>query len=110
MRESLPIGAVVLSVAVALCGLSGCSSSDNGTETGSSTSSSSGGGSGGSGGGGGGTTSSGGGSGGGGGTTYTVVPDFNLMDVNETSATYDTEVSPRDYLGHLTAWLFGSSL
>lgn len=37
-------------------------------------------------------------------------PDFNLLDVNETSATYDAYVGPHDYLGQVSAWYFGSAL
>jgi hypothetical protein len=37
------------------------------------------------------------------------VPTFSLVDVNPTSATYDREVSPRDYLKKVTAWYFGAS-
>ena len=36
-----------------------------------------------------------------------IVPDFALKDVNSTSATYDAEVSPRDYLHQVSAWYFG---
>jgi hypothetical protein len=36
-----------------------------------------------------------------------AVPDFAIADVNPNSATYDQEVSPRDYLGGLSAWYFG---
>ncbi len=36
-----------------------------------------------------------------------LVPDFALTDVNPTSATHDTEVSPRDYLAQVSAWYFG---
>lgn len=35
------------------------------------------------------------------------VPDFSLVDVNPTSATYNQRVSPRDYLGKTSAWYFG---
>jgi len=37
------------------------------------------------------------------------VADFSLLDVNPTSATYNTMVSPRDYLGQVSAWYFGHS-
>jgi len=37
------------------------------------------------------------------------VPDFSLLDVNETSPTYDTRVSPRDYLGRVSAWYFAEA-
>lgn len=36
-----------------------------------------------------------------------LVPDFALKDVNPTSATYDADVSPRDYLQQVSAWYFG---
>jgi len=35
------------------------------------------------------------------------VPGFSLLDVNETSATADERVSPRDHLGRVSAWYFG---
>jgi hypothetical protein len=34
-------------------------------------------------------------------------PDFSLMDVNATSASYQQQVSPRDYLQQVSAWYFG---
>jgi hypothetical protein len=37
------------------------------------------------------------------------MPDFALLDVNPESATYNLAVSPRDHLGHTTAWYFGSA-
>lgn len=37
------------------------------------------------------------------------VPDFSLVDVNPTSATFDQQVSPRDYLQKVSAWYFGHS-
>lgn len=37
------------------------------------------------------------------------VPDFSLTDVNPNSATYNQTVSPRQYLGKITAWYFGHS-
>jgi len=45
----------------------------------------------------------------GGQTTEQSVPDFALTDVNSTSTTYDTLVSPRDFLGEVSAWYFGHS-
>ncbi|MFN3484466.1 MAG: hypothetical protein ACK44W_03160 [Planctomycetota bacterium] len=36
-----------------------------------------------------------------------VLPDFSLTDVNPNSATYNQKVSPRDYLGKVSAWYFG---
>jgi predicted small lipoprotein YifL len=35
------------------------------------------------------------------------VPDFSLIDVNPNSVTHDVPVSPRDHLGHVSAWYFG---
>lgn len=35
------------------------------------------------------------------------VPDFSLLDVNSTSPSFDTKVSPRDHVGQVTAWYFG---
>ena len=37
------------------------------------------------------------------------VADFELLDVNPTSSTYNQTVSPRDYLGQVSAWYFGQS-
>jgi hypothetical protein len=37
------------------------------------------------------------------------VADFALLDVNPDSTTYEDAVSPRDYLGHVTGWYFGST-
>jgi hypothetical protein len=34
-------------------------------------------------------------------------PDFSLPDVNPNSATSEEQVSPRDYLGKVSAWYFG---
>jgi hypothetical protein len=36
-----------------------------------------------------------------------TVPDFSVPDVNETSARFGENVSPRDYLGMISAWYFG---
>jgi hypothetical protein len=36
-----------------------------------------------------------------------VVTDFHLEDVNPASALYKKSVSPRDYLGQVSAWYFG---
>lgn len=36
-----------------------------------------------------------------------MVPDFLLDDVNPNSATSGQQVSPRDYLGLISAWYFG---
>jgi hypothetical protein len=50
----------------------------------------------------------GGGSGGGGGVAVgEVVPDFALPDVNPASASFATDVSPRDFIGSASAWYFG---
>lgn len=35
-----------------------------------------------------------------------VVPDFSLFDVNPSSTSYTTKVSPRDYLGRVSAYYF----
>ena len=40
----------------------------------------------------------------------TPQPDFALVDINETSASYNQSVSPRDYLDHVTGWYFGHGL
>lgn len=34
-------------------------------------------------------------------------PDFALLDHNPASGTYNMYVSPRDYLGKVSAWFFG---
>ena len=36
-----------------------------------------------------------------------AVADFGLLDVNPTSPRADQIVSPRDYLGSVSAWYFG---
>lgn len=36
-----------------------------------------------------------------------AVPEFSLVDVNPSSATYNQAISPRDHLGHVSAWYFG---
>ncbi len=38
-----------------------------------------------------------------------ALPDFSVIDVNANSARYQEEVSPRDYLGQISAWYFGAS-
>lgn len=38
-----------------------------------------------------------------------AMPDFLLLDVNPLSTTYADQVSPRDYLGLVSAWYFGHS-
>jgi hypothetical protein len=35
------------------------------------------------------------------------VPDFELLDVNPDSDTFDQNVSPRDYLQQASGWYFG---
>jgi hypothetical protein len=37
----------------------------------------------------------------------TLVADFLLPDVNPNSATFATDVSPRDHLGSVSVWYFG---
>ena len=49
------------------------------------------------------------GSGGAGGAPAAVVSDFALQDVNATSLTFGTPVSPRDYLQQVSGWFFGES-
>ena len=36
-----------------------------------------------------------------------IVPDFSLVDINTTSDRYNETISPRDYLGSVSAWYFG---
>jgi hypothetical protein len=36
-----------------------------------------------------------------------LLSDFALADVNPASPTFDTEVSPRDFVGKVSAWYFG---
>jgi hypothetical protein len=38
-----------------------------------------------------------------------AVSDFALADVNPTSSSFGVEVSPRHYLGAVSAWYFGHS-
>ncbi len=38
-----------------------------------------------------------------------AMPDFAVLDVNPTSPRYNEEVSPRDYIGQISAWYFGHS-
>ena len=40
---------------------------------------------------------------------YDRMPDFSLMDTNPNSATGGKNVSPRQYVGSVTAWYFGFS-
>jgi hypothetical protein len=35
-----------------------------------------------------------------------LVPDFSLEDVNPSSTSYQTTVSPRDHIGHMSLWYF----
>ena len=35
--------------------------------------------------------------------------NFRLPDVNPTSTTFNTDVSPRDQLGNVSGWYFGSA-
>ena len=47
------------------------------------------------------------GGGGGSGGGPQIVPEFQLADVNPTSPTFNTLVSPRDFAGLISAWYFG---
>jgi hypothetical protein len=38
------------------------------------------------------------------------VPDFALQDANPTSTTYLMDVSPRQFVGQVSAYYFGSAL
>ena len=38
-----------------------------------------------------------------------AVPDFSLADLNPASRTNGKDVSPRQYLGKISAWYFGHS-
>ena len=38
-----------------------------------------------------------------------AAPEFALLDVNPTSLTSDTDVSPSDHRGRVSAWYFGSA-
>lgn len=38
-----------------------------------------------------------------------ALADFSAVDVNPQSARYQQSVSPRDYLGQVSAWYFGHS-
>jgi len=42
-------------------------------------------------------------------TSDDALPDFSLADVNANSARYREDISPRDYLGQVSAWYFGHS-
>jgi hypothetical protein len=36
-----------------------------------------------------------------------AMAEFAIPDVNAASARYNSDVSPRDYLGKISAWYFG---
>jgi hypothetical protein len=36
-----------------------------------------------------------------------AVPDFSILDINPDSPRYDEMVSPRDYVGQISAYYFG---
>jgi hypothetical protein len=36
-----------------------------------------------------------------------VMPDFSLQDVNPNSATTGQQISPRQFVGQISAWYFG---
>ncbi len=38
-----------------------------------------------------------------------MAADFSLEDLNDSSQTYQQAISPRDYLGSVSAWYFGHS-
>ncbi|MEM8885187.1 MAG: hypothetical protein AAGD14_14055 [Planctomycetota bacterium] len=38
-----------------------------------------------------------------------IIADFQLEDVNDTSTRFGAMVSPRDYIGNVSAWYFGSA-
>ncbi len=38
-----------------------------------------------------------------------LAPDFELTDTNPASATYLQPVSPRDFVGRVSAWYFGNA-
>lgn len=47
--------------------------------------------------------------GGGGSSAPQLAPDFLLEDVNPTSTTSGVDVSPRDYIGNVSAYYFGAA-
>lgn len=49
----------------------------------------------------------GGGGGGGGAPVPTLQPNFSLTDVNAASLTFNQPVTPRDYIGFVSAYYFG---
>lgn len=38
-----------------------------------------------------------------------AAPDFSVLDINPGSPRHDELVSPRDYVGQISAWYFGHS-
>jgi len=38
-----------------------------------------------------------------------AAPDFSVIDINPGSPRYDEMVSPRNYVGQISAWYFGHS-
>lgn len=46
---------------------------------------------------------------GGGSSSPTPAPDFLLLDVNPNSPTTGQDVSPRDYVGSVSGYYFGSA-
>ena len=38
-----------------------------------------------------------------------AVPDFSILDINPESPRHDELVSPRDYVGQISAYYFGHS-
>jgi hypothetical protein len=38
-----------------------------------------------------------------------AMPDFAVVDVNADSPRFEEAVSPRDYLGQISAWYFGAA-
>jgi len=38
-----------------------------------------------------------------------AIADFSLPDLNPASSTFNRSMSPRDFLGDVTAWMFGYS-
>ena len=39
-------------------------------------------------------------------TAATMVPDFDLPDINPNSPSFDASISPRDLMGQVTGWYF----
>ena len=44
-----------------------------------------------------------------GGPSADALPDFALTDINPASPRFNESISPRDYLGEVSAWYFGHS-